>query len=149
MDVTIRAATVDDVPSLDILRRQALDAAFRDEYAQSVVTDLTASPDAALRSRVESDRYDVRLAETEVTVVSYGILDATACRLEGLFTNPAYQREGFAGLLLDRLAADVDCERLSVRVPDPAVAFFEAAGFRTTGEAEWQGLPAHQMAMEL
>jgi GNAT superfamily N-acetyltransferase len=148
MDVTIRAATVDDVPSLDVLRRQAIDAAFRDEYAQSVVTDLTASPDDALRSRVESDRYDVRLAETEVTVVSYGILDLTACRLEGLFTNPAYQREGFGSLLLDRLTDAADCERLTARVPEPAVAFFEAAGFQTTGEAEWQGLPAQRMAME-
>lgn len=145
MDVTIREAGTDDVPSLDILRRQAVEDAFGGVYDRSTVADLVATDTEDLRSWIADDRYDVRLAETEVTAVCYGVLDREACRIEALWTSPDYQREGFASLLLDRIEQDADCDRLAVVAPEPAVPFFQAVGFAATAEATWHGLPAEQL----
>lgn len=145
MDVTIREAEPSDVMSIDILRRQALEEAFRGEFDRSAFNDLVATTDPDLEGWIDSDRCSVLVAETEVTAVCYGAVDCEACSLLALYTSPDYQREGFASLLLDRLRDAAECDSLSATVPTTAREFFEAVGFERTGDTRWQGLPALQL----
>ena len=145
MDVTVREARPPDAPTLEVLRRQAVDDAVR-TYTGEPSAD--ALPGADLHERIDDDRYAVRVVETEVTGVSYAVLDREAGRLSELFTAPNYQREGFASVLLDRVgsvAADAGREALTAVAPAPARQFFLANGFEPVGEMESEarfGLPA-------
>ena len=143
MDVTIRAVEASDVPTLDILRRQSLEEAFRGTYDRSDFAGLVATPDDDLRNQIDSDRYVVKMTETEVTAVSYGVFDTEDCNLAALYTSPDYQREGFGTTLLDSLVSGVDCTTISTVAPATATPFFEAYGFESVGETQWNGLSGH------
>jgi GNAT superfamily N-acetyltransferase len=145
MDVTIREARPGDVASLDILRRQAIEATFSDRYDRTQYADLVATPDDALGDWIDDDRYRVLLAATDVTPVSYAVLDRDRAELLAVFTSPDYEREGFASVLLGRLEDDLHASgrsELFVTAPDPATGLFESTGFDAGEPGEWNGLPA-------
>ncbi|CCQ32508.1 amino-acid N-acetyltransferase protein [Halorhabdus tiamatea SARL4B] len=142
MPVTIREATGEDVPSLEILRRQAIEDACSDVYDRERFADLVASPDDRLPSAIESDAATVLLAETTITPVSFAIVEDGT--IEALYTSPEYQHEGHASALLEdveRLATDRGWSRLEAVAPSVAVGFFEAQGFTPRESARWHGLP--------
>ncbi|QCC52732.1 GNAT family N-acetyltransferase [Halapricum salinum] len=145
MEVTIRDADPEDETGLRILRGQALKAAFQDEYDRKTVGDLVATVDDDLSAWIDNDRSRVLVAETEITPVSYGVLDREHGELLSILTSPDYQREGFATQLLDRLethAREHDVETLTATAPDVSRAFFEDLGFESVGDGEWYGLDA-------
>jgi len=142
MPVTIREATGEDVPSLEILRRQAIEAVCSDVYDRERFADLVATPDDRLRSWVDADSMTVLVAETSITPVSY-VAFANG-EIHGIYTSPDYQREGFASALLEAIesrAADDGLSRLSTVAPAVSAGFFEACGFTVQGDGDWHGLP--------
>ena len=143
MDVRIREATPGDVPALTIVRRQAVEAAYRDSYDADEVADIVARVGGELQARVADDSSTVLVVETEVTAVGYGVVDPATGEVQSLFVSPDYQCEGFGGELLSRLQDRVE-ESTTPRAvaPDHAVDFFETQGYEVTGDAEWYGLPA-------
>lgn len=141
MDVTIREVEASDVPTLDILRRQSLEEAFRGVYDRSEFTDLVALSDDQLSTWIEDDSVVVQMVETEVTPVCYGAIDTETCTIEALYTSPDYLREGFATTLLERMCQEVACDTLTVVAPETATPFFEACGFEPFEKTEWNGLP--------
>lgn len=150
MEVTIREAEAGDVPGLEILRRQAIEAAFRPEYDRERYVDLVAGEGQRLDAWVERDDHEVLLAETEVTPVCYAALDLEETRLVALFTSPDYQEEGFARLVVERLQSSLaPGEALSVVAPEPAVGFFERLGFEAVDDDEWNGMPAKRLRASL
>lgn len=148
MDVTVRTATAADVATLGVLRRQAVDDAVREYTGEPPRDAVLSGTEARLRERIGEDRYRVHVIETEVTAVCYGVLDRETGRLDGVFTSPKYQREGFASALLDRLesaAAEAGVETLTAVAPESAEGFFRSNGFDPAGrpgEPTVFGLPA-------
>ncbi|MFB6150853.1 MAG: GNAT family N-acetyltransferase [Haloarculaceae archaeon] len=71
----IRQARRDDAPTLDVLRRQAVEAAFGDAYDRGAVADVVASASTDLETWTGDDRYEVLVVETDVTPVGYGALE--------------------------------------------------------------------------
>ena len=125
MEVTIRDADPEDETGLRILRGQALKAAFQDEYDRKTVGDLVATVDDDLSAWIDNDRSRVLVAETEITPVSYGVLDREHGELLSILTSPDYQREGFATQLLDRLethAREHDVETLTATAEETHLA---------------------------
>lgn len=144
MEVTIRDAEPGDASSLDILRAQALKAAFEDEYDRKTVGDLVATVDEELPTWIDDDRYLVAVAETEVTPVSYAVLDRQDGTLLTIVTSPDYGREGFGSAVLSHIesaAGEHGHESLSTTAPRSAMPFFDANGFERLETAEWHGLP--------
>lgn len=142
MDVTIREARPEDVPTLTILRQQALEAAYRDTYDPTEVADIVARV-GDLRSWIGADAVTVLVVETEVTAVGYGALDHEAGELTALYTSPDYQREGFGSELLARLEQRVpEDAAVEAATPEHAVGFFEREGYAVGEDTRWHDLPA-------
>jgi GNAT superfamily N-acetyltransferase len=148
MEVTIRDAEPGDETRLRILRGQAIKATFQDEYDPKTVGDLVATVDADLPAWIAEDRYLVLIAETEITPVSYAVLDSERGELLSIMTSPDYRREGFGTQVLQRLESEADNDGHDVveaTVPEPIRPFFEAAGFEQSGVAEWHDIDAIRM----
>jgi len=145
MEVTIRDAEPDDETGLRILRSQALKSRFQDDYDRKTVGELVAVVDADLPSWIGGDRHLVLVAETEITPVSYAVLDRAEGELRSIVTSPDYQREGFASQVLTRIesaAREDDHDHLDAVVPEPSTSFFTASGFDRVAETEWYDIDA-------
>lgn len=143
MDPAIRDAEPEDVPSLEIVRRQAIEAGLEGVYDRAEFAPLVASPTANLPEWITADDALTLVVETAVTVVAYGIYDIPAQRIRALYTAPDYQRCGCASALLDRFetrANQDDADEISVVAPRNAVPFFESHGFERCGRTEHEGL---------
>jgi GNAT superfamily N-acetyltransferase len=152
MNVTIRNARTDDVPALEILRRQSIESAFSGGYDREAYTDLVAGADERLPRWVESDEHLVVVAATAVTLVSYAAFDRGRSSVSAVFTNPAYGREGFGSAVLDRIEERARADgHATVRAvaPEPTVGFFEARGYEAGDPDRWHGLPAVRLRKRL
>ncbi|ACV10798.1 GCN5-related N-acetyltransferase [Halorhabdus utahensis DSM 12940] len=141
MSITIREAASEDVPSLEILRRQAIEAACSDVYDRERFADLVATPDDRLPMWVEGSG-TVLVAETSITSVGYVVVEDG--NVHGIYTSPDYRREGFARSLLEaaqRHAGDHNWSHLRAVAPEVSAGFFEACGFTAVGTDDWHGLP--------
>lgn len=149
MQVEIREAAPSDLPALEIVRRQAIEAGFTDEHDRNDFADLVARADPSLREWITSEGHLAMLGETAVTVVCYGVLDRREGAVEALYTAPEYQDHGCAGVLLDRFERAMREEggsSLAVTSPPAAVGFFERFGFERTGADRRDGLRFVTMA---
>lgn len=143
MPSTIREATASDVPSLEIVRQQAIEAGFTGRYDRSEFVDLVATPDDRLPDWIDASETLVLVAETDVTTVGYGAYAPSSGRILALYTAPAYQGEGCATELLDRFEARARTdgrERLRATVPLNAVEFFRNRGFERRERTERDGI---------
>lgn len=144
MTVTIRSATIADRPSLEIIRRQAIEAEWSGWYERDRFADLVATDDPELRTWIDRDRYMVLVAETKVTPVSFMVCDSVSAELLAVYTAPDYERRGYATQLLRHVEEALDeavREELAVWSPEPAVPFFRANGFAPTDEREEDPIP--------
>ena len=151
MGIEIREATLGDGPSLEIVRRQAIEASFSDAYSRSEYADIVASPDPNLHSWIESEAVLVLVAESPVTPVSFAVLDRNNAELHGIYTSPDYRRRGYATALLDEIESRVSTEidSISVWAPKPARPFFRAVGFDGTKEQKGEAIVRIRMTKSL
>ena len=151
MGIEIREATNADRPSLEIVRRQAIEASFSDRYPRSAYADLVASPSPALRGWIESEAVLVLVAESPVTPVSFGIIDLNDGELYGIYTSPDYRRRGYATAVLEEIESRVsnDVERISAWAPQPARPFFRAVGFVAADERKGDAIVRIRMRKSL
>lgn len=143
MATGIREATAGDVPSLEVIRQQAMEAGFTDQYPRSAFADLVATPDDRLHGWVEATDTLVLVAETGVTPVGYGVYERPSGRVLALYTAPEYQGEGWATRVLERFerrAREDGTEQLQATVPLNAVEFFLHRGFERRWRTERDGL---------
>lgn len=143
MRAEIREAVPSDVPSLEIVRRQAIEAGFEGTYDRADFADLVATPAADLEAWIEAEDHLALLVETDVTVAAFGVYDAPAREIRSLYTAPDYQRHGCATALLERFtvrASEDGADSIGVSAPRNAVTFFEANGFERRGTLEREGL---------
>ncbi len=141
-DVKLVQATPEDVPGLDVVRRQAIETGFTGVYERSQFADLVARPDPDLANWIEDDRYLVLVMKSELTLCAYGVLDQQEGQLKGLYTADSYQREGHAGRILSKLeetAREAGQETITIEAPKNSITFFEAHHFRKVGETtQWK-----------
>lgn len=140
----IREVTPRDVPSLEVIRRQAIEAAFEGTYDRADFAELVATSEADLVDWIESDTHLALLVETEVTTLAFGVYDCASRELRALYTAPDYQRHGCATALLDRFtdrATETGADEVGVVAPRTAVSFFEKRGFERRATVERDGLP--------
>ncbi len=143
MAPTIRRADPMDVPSLDVIRRQALEAGFTDQYRRSDFVDLVATSDDRLSDWVAADETLVLVVATDFTPAAFGVYEIDSARILALYTAPEYQGGGRASALLDRFErrARTDGKRhIRAVVPSNAVDFFERRGFEPRRVDERDGL---------
>lgn len=143
MQPEIREATPRDVPILEVVRRQAIEAGFEGTYDRTDFADLVATSEVDLADRIESDDHLALLVETDVTIASFGVCHVPAGELTSIYTAPEYQRHGCATALLERFTARVvedGAGEIGVVSPRNAVPFFEARGFERHGSVDRDGL---------
>lgn len=143
MSATVREAVLADVPSLDVIRQQAMEDGFTARYARSEFAGLVASADERLPRWIADGDTTVLVAETPQTSTCFGVLEGPTGRLLALYTAPEYQGMGHASTVLhrlERLARAGGATRLSATVPLNAVGFFEHRGFARVGQSERAGL---------
>lgn len=135
----VRAATQADIPGLEVVRQQAIEAGFTGEYDRSTFAPLVASPDDRLEGWITADPYRVLVVDTEVTVVSFGVLDCDAGEILGLYTVPNHAEQGCATALVDAFettAREDGHTELRADATRNAVGFFEARGFERRDTVE-------------
>ncbi|MBX0321943.1 GNAT family N-acetyltransferase [Halomicroarcula sp. F13] len=140
--MNVREATAADVPVLDVIRRQAIEAAFTDEYDRAAFADLVASPDDRLPEWVADPAWVVLVAESDVTAVGYGAVNTATGEVGALYTAPEHQGRGCGSTLLaqfERRAREGGRDRLHAAVPRTAVGFFEGRGFERGETVERDG----------
>jgi GNAT superfamily N-acetyltransferase len=144
MSNTVREAVPKDVPSLTVIRQQAMEAGFTDEYPRSDFADLIAAPDDRLHEWIGSTDTLVLVAEMEITPIGFGVYEVSSARIPALYTAPEYQGEGCASSLLERFerrARNDGADRIQATVPLNAVGFFERRGFERERTTERDGIP--------
>jgi len=154
MEGAIREARPADVPSLEVVRRQALERDLAGEYDRSEFAGLIARSDAPLAAWIDApdSEYLVSLVETDVTVVCYGVYDRGDAAVRGLYTAPEYRRLGCASALLDRFESTARGDgvaTIEATVPRPAAEFFVSRGFETRGSREWRGLSGVKLSKRI
>lgn len=146
MSTTVRVAEVEDVPALQIVRRQSIESNFTDEYERNRFADLVAYDSRDLKRWVESDQFTVLLMETEITPVTYGAVDRSNARIAALYTAPEYEGEGRATEILRRLEEEVESsgesDTIEVTVPLPGYTFFQEKGYEVIEDSTWNDLEA-------
>lgn len=143
MATNIREAVPSDVPSLDVIRQQAMEADLTGRYPRSDFADLIATPDARLQDWVQSPEILVLVGETDITPIGYGVYEEPSDCILALYTAPAYQGEGCAKALLERIeqhARNANNDRLQITVPKPSVGFFLNRGFERQRTTDKNGL---------
>lgn len=152
MNASLRPATVEDRPSLEIVRRQALEAAFTEHYDRARYADLVATPDPELAPWLADDRYLSLLVETPATPVAYLVCDRRRAELLALYTSPDYEGRGYATRLLRSASDDIaesGAETLTIWAPEPSLGFFRTRGFTATDERTSEDIPRQRMAKSL
>jgi GNAT superfamily N-acetyltransferase len=145
-----RPATQADVPGLEVIRRQAIESGFTDEYDRSAFAHLVATPEERLEAWITSSAYEVLVGETEVTAVCFGVFDRESGEIIGLYTAPNHERKGCATALLaafEATAREDGIDQITVDAPLNAVDFFEDRGFERRGTVERDDVPA-DLALE-
>lgn len=148
MAIEVRRATVADVPSLEIIRRQAIEATYADQYPRDAYADLVATPDPDLPDWIESERHDVLVAESPVTPVAFAAVDRREGELLAVYTSPDYEGRGYASRLIETIADSVSTagiDVLGVWGPDPVRGFFRRNGFEPVNGRRETPLPAQRM----
>ena len=149
---TIREATPADVPALEIVRRQAVEATYAEFTDRSVYADAVASADPALPAWIDDPNWLVLVFETRVTPVAYAAVDCDRGRLVALYTAPDYRRRGYARRIVTTLQERLREQGESVLdavVPVAVEPFFRAVGFDRVGSPSTDEIPTVPMQASL
>ena len=116
---------------------------------------LAAHPDAIELPAEQIAAGLVRVAEQNGVVVGFAVLlepSGTACELDGLFVEPDRMRTGVGRRLIDDaklIARERGAKRIEVVANPQAIAFYDAVGFRATGQAQTRFGPAPRMSLRV
>jgi predicted N-acetyltransferase YhbS len=145
--VTIRYAQESEREALELLQRRS---SMRQPMYRA---QLAAHPDAIELPEEQIAAGLVRVAELDGAVVGFAVLferSGDACELDGLFVEPDRMRSGVGRRLVEdavRAARKRGAARIDVVADPQAVAFYEAVGFVTVGEAQTRFGSAPRMSL--
>lgn len=133
-DVSVRTADPADAAEIVAVKQAAITELAASAYTPAERTAWAPDDDAVaeFRSAIDSDSFQVLVAEDDGRIVGYGALNAADATVDALFVRPFWTRSGIATRLLAQLetsATFAGCETLSATVSLNAVSFYEAAGY--------------------
>lgn len=152
MSDPIRDATTEDIPTLIVIRQQAMEAGFTEAYSRSQFADLIAVPVNQLRDWITSQDVLVLVGETDITPICYGAYDHAAARILALYTATEYQGNGCGTAILKRfeqLAINANTHTVHATIPRNAVGFFERRGFHRDRTTNQDGIEMIEMSKSL
>ena len=145
--LAIRLAWVSEREALERLQRRS------SMHEPMYRAQLEAHPDAVELPAEQITAGLVRVAEQNGVIVGFAVLlerSGDACELDGLFVEPELMRAGVGRRLVDdakRTARERGATRIDVVANPQAVAFYEAVGFTTVGEAQTRFGRAPRMSL--
>jgi GNAT superfamily N-acetyltransferase len=134
--VQFQQAGVDDAGTLLSIKRAAIGGIDSDVYDQRQLEGWQPDVDAAsdFERAIASDTFDVVLARVDGTDAAYGVLNATAGRIDALYVRPEYSGEGIATSLAGQLESRArmrGIEEIEIVSSLNARPFYETLGYRT------------------
>jgi predicted N-acetyltransferase YhbS len=145
--LAMRLARVSEREALEELQRRS------SMHEPMYRAQLAAHPDAIELPAEQITEGLVRVANENGAIVGFSVLlkrSAVACELDGLFVEPGRMRAGVGRALVEdakRIARERGATRIDVVANPQAVAFYEAVGFTTVGEAQTRFGRAPRMAL--
>ena len=145
--LAMRLARVSEREALEQLQRRS------SMHEPMYRAQLAAHPDAIELAAELITEGLVRVAEQNGAIVGFAVLlerSADACELDGLFVEPERMRAGVGRRLVKdakRIARERGATRIDVVANPQAVAFYEAVGFTTVGEARTRFGRAPRMSL--
>ena len=145
--LAMRLARVSEREALEQLQRRS------SMHEPMYRAQLAARPDAVELPAEQITEGLVRVAEQNGAIVGFAVLlerSADACELDGLFVEPERMRAGVGRRLVEdakRIARERGATRIDVVANPQAVAFYEAVGFTTVGEARTRFGRAPRMSL--
>lgn len=103
--VCFRQATVADAGTLLAIKRAAIGGIDNGVYDQSQIDAWQPAADATadFGRAIDSETFDVILAVAAETSAAYGVLNASAGRIDAVYVRPQFQGEGIATSLVRQL----------------------------------------------
>jgi GNAT superfamily N-acetyltransferase len=147
-DVTIRDASLDDMPALREIFRSASLSNERDREWLLANAGILEYGDA----NVIGGRTRVAVQEGNAVGFASTVQGKDSVELDDLFVHTDAMRQGIGAALVADAAAitrDAGFDRLTVTANDHALAFYEHAGFVTDGWVETEFRPARRMHLDL
>jgi GNAT superfamily N-acetyltransferase len=136
--VQFQQAGIDDAGTLLSIKRAAIGGIDSSVYDRGQLEAWQPDVDAAsdFERAIGSDTFDVVLARVDGTDVAYGVLNATAGRIDALYVRPGYSGEGIATSLVGQLESRArmrGVEEIEIISSLNARPFYETLGYRTCG----------------
>lgn len=136
--VRFRQAESSDAQTLWWTKHAAIAGIETDEYTEA---ELRAwKPDGEgvddFRRAIDSETFDIVVAETDEEPVGYGVLNHEDGRIDAVFVHPDYSRRGIATSLVRQLETRAQMYGLSgltIVSSLNARSFYESLGYRDTG----------------
>lgn len=136
--VRFRESGVADAKALWSTKHAAIGDIGAGEYTEAELRawkpDDEAVPD--FRRAIESDTFDIVIAETDGETVGYAVLNRSEERIDAVFVHPDHAREGIATSLVRQLetrARMYGIAGLTIVSSLNARSFYESLGYRDTG----------------
>lgn len=136
--VRFREAEPSDAQTLRWTKHAAIDSIRTDEYTdderRAWKPDSQAVPD--FRRAIDSETFEVLVAETDGETAGYGVLNRPAERIDAVFVHPEHDRQGIATSLVKQLESRARMDGIdSVTLVSSlnAESFYDRLGYRTVG----------------
>jgi len=128
--VQFRQATVEDAGTLLAIKRAAIGGIDNGVYDQSQIDAWQPDEDATadFERAITSETFDVILAVAAETSAAYGVLNASAGRIDAVYVRPRFQGEGIATSLVGQLESRArmhGVDELTIVASLNAGAFYE------------------------
>lgn len=152
MAVELRSARPADRPSLKIIRQQAIEAAYGDQFDRSAVAALVAESPVELRAWIGADRHAVSVIQSSVTQVGYAAAAMDSGEVRGPYIAPDYADRGYGSRVLaaiEETLAEAGVETAWICAPEPAIPFFERSGYERSGKTRADRLPRARVEKSL
>ncbi|MFB6284715.1 MAG: GNAT family N-acetyltransferase [Halobacteria archaeon] len=148
MALEVRDAESRDVPSLRIVKQQAVEDVFSGRVDRSEYADEVAAQDHGLRERIQDPDHEVLVAETNVTTVGFLIFDGDDGEITSVYVAPNHQGKGAGTKLIEKLDERTDVDDLVVEAPEVSAGFFEKVGFDEVNDTEEEKEPGDRTEEE-
>lgn len=134
--VRFREAEPSDARTLRRTKHAAIDSIRTDEYSDDQRRAWRPGGEAVsdFRRAIDSERFEVLVAETNDETAGYGVLNRPAERIDAVFIHPDHDRQGIATSLVKQLESRARMDGIdSVTLVSSlnAESFYHQLGYRT------------------
>jgi putative acetyltransferase len=139
--VQFREARPEDTPAVLAIKQAAIEAVDSPDYTDRQLSAWRPddSARADFRRAIESDRFEILVAEQEREVVGYGVLNVPRKRIDAIFVHPDRGGEGVGSSLVRQFESRArigGIDELKIVSSLNAESFYESLGYWNFGREE-------------